>query len=68
LGDFPYAAVLRLDNAVMDVAPKVADNVAMQAAKKYKYNSLSDYINAIRSMADPRIPVLLKIGAASVLP
>jgi len=41
-----------LDNAAIDVAPKVMDNAAVQAAKQYKYNSLSDYINAVRSMAD----------------
>jgi len=33
-----------LDNAVTDVAPKVIDNVAMQAPKQFRYNSLSDYM------------------------
>ena len=33
-----------LDNAVVDVAPKVMDNVAAQTAKQYKFNSLADYI------------------------
>lgn len=41
-----------LDNVATDVAPKIADNVAVQAAKKYKYNSLLEYINAIKNLAN----------------
>lgn len=45
-----------LDNVATEVAPKIADNVAVQAAKKYKYNSLADYVayikNAARDEAD----------------
>ena len=40
-----------LDNVATDVAPKIADNVAVQAAKKYKYNSLADYIAYIKNAA-----------------
>lgn len=45
------AARKLLDNVATDVAPKIADNVAVQAAKKYKYNSLLEYINAIKNAA-----------------
>lgn len=37
-----------LDNAVTDVAPKVIDNVAVAATKNYKFNSLAEYLAAIR--------------------
>jgi len=39
------------DNVVSDVihtAPKVADNVAVAATKNYKFNSLAEYLAAIR--------------------
>jgi len=39
------------DNVVTDVAPKVLDNVAVQAAKKYKFNSLTEYLAYIRNRA-----------------
>lgn len=45
------AARKLLDNVATDVAPKIADNVAVQAAKKYKYNSLADYVAYIRNRA-----------------
>ena len=40
-----------LDNVATDVAPKIADNVAVQAAKKYKFNSLGEYIAYIKNRA-----------------
>jgi len=40
-----------LDNVATDVAPKIADNVAVQAAKKYKFNSLTEYLAYIRNRA-----------------
>jgi hypothetical protein len=43
------------DNAVVDVAPKIADNVAAQAAKKYKFNTINDYIDHARIMADENL-------------
>lgn len=41
-----------LDNVATDVAPKIADNVAVQAAKKYKFNSLGEYIAYIKNAAE----------------
>lgn len=41
-----------LDNAVVDVAPKVMDNIAAQTAKKYKYNSLDDYVRDVAGRAE----------------
>lgn len=40
-----------LDNVATDVAPKIADNVAVQAAKKYKFNSLGEYIASVKHRA-----------------
>ena len=45
------AARKLLDNVATDVAPKIADNVAVQAAKKYKFNSLTEYLAYIRNRA-----------------
>ena len=45
------AARKLLDNVATDVAPKIADNVAVQAAKKYKFNSIADYLAYIRNRA-----------------
>lgn len=41
-----------LDNVATDVAPKIADNVAVQAAKKYKYNSIPEYLAGIKTRID----------------
>lgn len=49
-GTFGAARKL-LDNVATDVAPKIADNVAVQAAKKYKFNSLGEYIAYIKNRA-----------------
>lgn len=43
------------DNALVDVAPKVADNVAATAAKNYKFNTLNDYVNHARMLADENL-------------
>lgn len=43
------------DNVVSDVvhtAPKVVDNVAAAATKNYKFNSLAEYLNHVRGIAD----------------
>ncbi len=43
------------DNAVADVthaAPKVADNVAVAAAKKYKFNTLAEYLDDVKMRTD----------------
>ena len=45
------AARKLLDNVATDVAPKIADNVAVQAVKKYKYNSLADYVAYVKDAA-----------------
>lgn len=41
-----------LDNFATDIAPKVADNVAVNTTKKYKFNSLNDYFDHVRNIAD----------------
>lgn len=35
------------DNALVDVAPKVADNVTAQVPKQFRFNSLSDYMENV---------------------
>ena len=40
------------DNVVEDIAPKVVDNIANQATKNYRYNSLSDYLAGVKHRVD----------------
>jgi len=43
------------DNTIADVAhvaPSVVDNVAVAAAKKYKFNTLAAYLNEVRMLSD----------------
>ncbi len=44
-----------LDNAVVEAthaAPKVADNVTVSAANKYKFNTLAEYLDDVKMRAD----------------
>ena len=47
-----------------DIAPKVADNVAMGATKKYKFNTLNDYLDHVRSSVDDLVDEQHSIMAA----
>jgi hypothetical protein len=51
------AGGLKLGKHGLDALPKVADNAAATVAKKYKYNSLGDYLKELDTLADRKATV-----------